>query len=311
MVRQPLTRIITIAIICTAALFLILSHFRNSSSIDQDSSSIPEEVGAFAPLVPRPVQGCKVTKLSMLYGDHVFPQLEHALLSHRRQSEIWGCGNEVLQRDLGAHKLFSKQYYLMSAMLRELAKPIEERQQWLMWADADSIIINPALSPAIFLPPAHLEDVYGLVSADHNGLNTGVFYLKVHPKSLDLLTQTVAYPLMRPEDDLGWFSEQAAMAKVIDSIEASHNATSYPGIVWMPRVWFNAYQFESHFEGQTGTMLAHFAGLGDKRLTHMTKWLEVIEQTPDKWQNPLRKTFYKSAIKDFWTDFERNHTKVD
>lgn len=83
-----------------------------------------------------------------------------------------------------------------------------------------------------FLPPEHLDHVYALVTADHNGLNNGVFYLKVHPSSVDLLTQIAAYPLAHPEDDLGWFGEQAAMARVIKSTEERHkNISDLSGIV--------------------------------------------------------------------------------
>ncbi len=70
----------------------------------------------------------------MLYGDEdlVFAQREAALESHRRHSERWGCGFEILKRKLTGRKLYSKHYYLLSTLLRELAKPAEERRQWLM-----------------------------------------------------------------------------------------------------------------------------------------------------------------------------------
>lgn len=94
------------------------------------------------------------------------------------------------------------------------------------------MVLNPALSPCVFLPPERLENIYALVTADHNGLNNGVFYLKVHTSSIDLLTRIIDYPLSHPEDDLGWFGEQAAMAKVIKSIETTHQDPFEPsGIV--------------------------------------------------------------------------------
>jgi len=68
----------------------------------------------------------------MLYGAHKFIQLEHALESHHRHSQRWGCGFETLDRDLTSRKLYSKHYYLMLTMLHELAKPPEERQEWLL-----------------------------------------------------------------------------------------------------------------------------------------------------------------------------------
>lgn len=245
----------------------------------------------------------------MLYGSHKFSQLENALLSHKRHTERWGCKFEELEYDLTTGRLFSKQYFVMSTMLQELAKPEEERQQWLMWVDADSIVLNPALSPEVFLPPDHLKDVYALVTGDQNGLNAGVFYLRVHPSSLDLLTQAVDYPAAHPDEDLGWFGEQAAMANVIKSIEASpKKTTTYPGIVWVPRIWFNAYQFEHGFEGEPGNAMVHFAGMGETRLGHMQEWLDELQQNQTKWEKPLNETFYETAIPEFWKDFEANKT---
>lgn len=75
---------------------------------------------------------CSVTKVSMLYGAHKFEQLEAALDSHRRHGERWGCGFESLDRDLTDRKLYSKHYFLLSMMLRELSRPEEERQKWLL-----------------------------------------------------------------------------------------------------------------------------------------------------------------------------------
>jgi hypothetical protein len=68
----------------------------------------------------------------MLYGAHKFSQLENALELHHRHSQRWGGGFEMLDRDLTSRKLYSKHYYLMSIMLRELAKLPEERQEWLL-----------------------------------------------------------------------------------------------------------------------------------------------------------------------------------
>jgi hypothetical protein len=89
------------------------------------------------------------------------------------------------------------------------------------WVDADSILINPAMSPTIFLPWERLEYVFALVTADHQGLNNGIFYLKVHQSSIDFLGQIVDYPLAHYCEELGWLGEQAAMENVIKSMETA------------------------------------------------------------------------------------------
>jgi hypothetical protein len=254
-------------------------------------------------------QTCDLIKCSMLYGAHKYPQLEAAVASHRRHSERWNCGFRNLEYDLTSRKMYSKEYFVLSTILEELAKPDDQRKEWVMWADADSIILNPALSPEVFLPPQHLKEVFALVTADREGLNAGVFYLRVHAKSVDLLTQTVAYPLDYPDVDLGWFGEQAAMANVIKAMEAGPQPQEqYPEIAWLPHAWFNAYQSEDSFEGQPGDMLVHFAGLGATRLSHMQKWLEEIKHNTAKWEIPLDQTIYNEAIPEFWKAFEKNGT---
>lgn len=75
---------------------------------------------------------CSVMKVSMLYGDHKFNQLEAALNSHRTHCERWGCEFRTLDRDLSDRKLYSKHYFLLSTLLHELSKPEGERQSWLL-----------------------------------------------------------------------------------------------------------------------------------------------------------------------------------
>jgi hypothetical protein len=177
------------------------------------------------------------------------------------------------------------------------------------WVDADSIIVNPAISPCAFLPPDTIDNVYALVTADHNGLNNGIFYLKVHPSSLDLLTNTIAYPLVHPEEDLGWFGEQAAMAHVINATESRHeSAGTLSGIAWVPRDWFNNYEFEHGFEGKPGSFLVHFAGLAETRLQHMANWLAELGQNQAKWEIPIEDTPYRDSIPEFWTKYAESST---
>lgn len=147
------------------------------------------------------------------------------------------------------------------------------------------------------------------MAADENGLNDGVFYLRVHPSSLDLLTQTAAYPLENPEEDLGWFGEQAAMARVIKAAEARHKAANEPsGIAWVPRRWFNSYEREERFEGEPGSFLVHFAGMGETRLYHMAKWLDELQTNQAKWEVPFEHSIYKDDVPAFWNEYTANMT---
>lgn len=271
---------------------------------------VPEPEPTFTPQHNR--SECSLMKCTMLYGAHKYPQLEAAVDSHRRHSERWGCGFQNLEYDLTNRRLYSKQYSILSAILHEMTIPEDQRKKWLMWVDADSIVLNPAISPEHFLPPENLKDVWALLTADKNGLNAGIFYLKVHPDSVDFLTQVVAYPLDYPDIDLGWFGVQAAMSKVLEAMKADpRRRDALAGVAWIPRTWINAYQGERIFEGKPGDLMVHFAGLGATRLSLMAKWLDELVQHPAKWEVPLGKTRYEKAVPGFWNQFVSNSTRID
>lgn len=101
----------------------------------QTSTVVSTSSRADPPPDPTPAPerpSCVVTKVSMLYGSHKYPQLEGAVDSHRRNSERWGCGFEELREDVTDRKLYSKHYFLLSTLLGELSQPPEQRQHWLM-----------------------------------------------------------------------------------------------------------------------------------------------------------------------------------
>lgn len=136
-----------------------------------------------------------------------------------------------------------------------------------------------------------------------------MFYLRVHQSSVDILTRIIDYPLAHPEDDLGWFGEQAAMAKVIESIEAEHLEFRSPsGIVWVPRTWINSYEFEHGFEGEPGSFMVHFAGLAETRISHMAAWIDELRDNQAKWEIPLEDLSLKDDIPDFWKEYASNAT---
>ncbi|KYG41379.1 glycosyltransferase family 34 protein [Acidomyces richmondensis BFW] len=204
--------------------------------------------------------------LSMLYGSYNFPQLEAALDLHRRHCERWGYRFECLTQPLTARKLYSKPYFLLLTMLTELSKSMEERHEWLI-----------------------------------------LFYLKINQYSLDLLTQIVDYPMAHPDIELGWSADQAAMERVIRSMEIQlKDQDRPPGIAWVPREWFNTFEFEHGFEGQPGHFIVHFPGLGETRISHMAQWLNVLQQNQQEWEISPEYTFYAEDVPRFWNEFAAN-----
>ncbi len=172
--------------------------------------------------------------------------------------------------------------------------------------DADTIILNSAIPSEIFLPPPDLEDVHFVGAKDHNGLNTGVIFVHVHPWSVSMLTDALAYPKYRPNVDLGSNADQESMAKIMTNDGAEPPGTDYrDGVVYLPRDWINAYQFSHGYEGKKGSFLVHFPGLGTDRLSHMEGWLALVEEQPSAWEVPLGQTAYSKDTSTFWNSIRQ------
>jgi galactosyl transferase GMA12/MNN10 family len=164
------------------------------------------------------------------------------------------------------------------------------------WVDADSIIINPALPVEIFLPPHDFANVHFLVTKDHNGLNTGIFFVRVHEWSVKMMAKALAYPMFQTDVDLGTSADQAAIARIFNETEFS------PNVLYQPRVWYNTYEFHHGFEGQQGDLLVHFPGLEEDRWRLMSDWLDTVEgPKAQDWETTLARTRYPEQIDRFWT----------
>jgi hypothetical protein len=125
-----------------------------------------------------------------------------------------------------------------------------------------------------------------------------MFFIKVHPWSLTLLLNALGYEHHQPTIDLS-FLEQTSLYLELNSTENQHN------VLYMPRPWFNAYEFHHAFEGERGDMFVHFPGLEDERWPHMQRWLDVLEgpEAVD-WEVGFERTEYPVRIEGFWNAVE-------
>lgn len=192
---------------------------------------------------------------------------------------------------------WNKPTYLLSLVIEELAKPPQERLEWLVyglshpfptgcrlliariqvntphqrWADADTIILNKEIPLDIFLPPPDMEQIHCVVSKDHNGLNTGVLFLQVHQWTVSFLIETIGYPLYQPEQDLGSSADQTSMDRVLSkTIDGPEGKGYQDGWIYTPRSWTNAYEWGRDFEGHVGTLLIHFPGMSIAKMAPTT-----------------------------------------
>jgi len=197
---------------------------------------------------------------------------------------------------------------------RQPQLPPSNRLYLSRWVDADSIIINPALSLDIFLPPSDFPDIHFLAAKDENGLNAGIFFIEVHEWSIRVISKALAFPMFRPEVDLSYL-EQTAIAYVINETEFRD------GVLYQPRIWWNTYEFHHGYEGRAGDLLVHFPGLEDDRWNHMKNWLDIVEgPQAAEWELPLAETRYPEELDRFWTllrlarttlEYTNEHIKLD
>lgn len=172
------------------------------------------------------------------------------------------------------------------------------------WGDADSVILNPNIPLSLFLPPADLSHVNFVGTRDWNGLNNGVFFLRVHPWSISMLTSAMSYPICHPDQDLGANVEQEGMRLTFARPSGGQNDLGWKsGVVYMPKQWFNTYEMammgeqwqeenegkividypglslRHYYEGQRGNMLVHCPGVNhDQRQSLMLDWIDLIEK---------------------------------
>lgn len=183
-----------------------------------------------------------IAKVSMLYGDPN-PVYERALQSHIEHGRRHGYPIKVLRQKL-LGRLWTKPAYLLSIVLDELSKPVEQRIKWIFWFDADTFLVNPEIPLEVFLPPEPaFSNIHFLCGNDHNGLNDGAFLLRVNDFALHMLAASLSVETFRPEVDLK-YSEQSAIEHVVlaGDVYRPWDGTRYiDGYAQIPQRWMNAY----------------------------------------------------------------------
>ncbi|RDW70879.1 uncharacterized protein DSM5745_08390 [Aspergillus mulundensis] len=312
---QPRRRRLPLIVILIISLVFVLG-FRLCSGAGRLSG--PWRIAPPSLSLSVPPRGRRITKASMLYGPRN-AIYERALQSHARHAERWGYGMEVLRHEI-AEGYWNKPSYLLALVIRELGRAVGERVEWFMWVDADSIIINPLIPLELFLPPdssspssrgssgpgpGPLDTIHLVATKDHKGLNTGIFFIRVHEWSVRFLIESLAYPTYNPSTDLGVQVDQSAMERVL-------NGSAYRGnVTYLPRPWINAYEWKHAFEGRKGDMLVHFPGLDGERWAHMRRWLDVVEVGGGGWSVPVEQTGFGDGARVFWERVERGRRIVE
>ena len=240
----------------------------------------------------------RIGKCTVLFSGNDF--WERCIRTHERHDKVNGYRLHILRQQL-IDDVWSKPAYILSLLLREMSKPKSERLDWLFWVDADTVILNPMVPIETFLPPqgTEFDDIYLMYSMDWNGLNNGVFPIRVNEWAVQLFSGIVAYRHFKPDDPLV-FRDQSAMNELM------REPQNVKHIIQAPQRWFNAYQGEHNetlqaYQVRRGDLLVHFAGI-PARETVMHYWLQRAEQHLDDWEIPVKSTSYPQEARDFWNE---------
>jgi len=231
---------------------------------------------------------------------------ERALFTHFYHATLHAYPFHILRTPILAD-IWSKPAYILSHLLHELAKPPGERAQWLFWFDADTIILNAKIPLHVFLPPATFDDVNLLVGHDWNGLNNGVYPIRVHPWSVELLTTILTYPIYKPEEPLP-LRDQTAMANILQMPRFKRHTAV------VPMHWFNAYHrvinaSAEDMMAKPGDLLVHLAGVPD-RFAVMEEWLRKVEDKIGGFEVEYAELGLREEIGAFWRGFEAERKRV-
>ena len=228
------------------------------------------------------------------------PVYERALRTHDSHNQMHNYPLYINRQSI-LDDVWTKPAWILALILRELARPPVERLEWLFWMDADTVLLNPHIPISAFLPPESggFDDVNLVVVHDWNGLNNGVFAIRVCRWSVQLLTAVLAFPHDRPDFFL-LFRDQSAMDELLKEREFKRHT------VEAPQRWFNAYQGEHNetlapFQVRRGDFLVHFAGVGDRE-QRMRYWLDRAEQHLPDWEIEYKQTSYPMEVREFWAE---------
>ncbi|KAK5946659.1 hypothetical protein PMZ80_000802 [Knufia obscura] len=268
LLRPRLTHLIASSILILAILSLVTFH---RPAQDYYSSLSPPHTTNINTNTTHPA---KIGKVSMLVNSAATnPTYQRALKTHTRHASQHSYPTFLLHHDINTG-YWNKIYYLLQILLSELAKPESQRLTFLFWHDADTILLNPSFALESFLPPPHMDKIDLILSKDLNGLNNGLFLVRVSRDMAEYTGRVAAYHYFNPEVDLPW-PEQVAMQLVLNQTDDYHDR-----VVYMPQHLFNAYTADV----EPGHLLVHFAGVAD-RDEKMEGWMDRMEG--GEWDVPV------------------------
>lgn len=151
----------------------------------------------------------------------------------------------------------------------------------------------------MFLPREDsFPDIHFIAGRDWNGLNYGVFFVRVSEWSIKFLTQVATFPQSRPDVDTSEDIDIDAMWWVLDQPENQDH------VAYQPRSWYNGYDLgdQGISEIYEGDMQVHLVGVDSepRKEAAVHWWLSKIEKSPQTMHMPLAASGYPEKVQMFW-----------
>ncbi|PSN60102.1 hypothetical protein BS50DRAFT_507207 [Corynespora cassiicola Philippines] len=242
----------------------------------------------------------KFGKVTASFGDPD-PPYEAAIASHALHNEIHGYPHFILREHM-IRGLWSKHGWIMTIIGQELAKPEDQRLKWLMWHDRDTVLMNPQIPLDIFVPPeSQFSNIHLVVTNDRNGLNNGVFMVRVSQWAFKLFASALSIREYQPDIPLK-YTEQSGMEEAIKRPWWGNS------VAYVPQRWFNGYLPDEKAlrkgapaVSRPGSLLIHFASNRDGlRPERMSLWGEIAKNRTVQWDKPVNQTGYLEEIAAYW-----------
>jgi hypothetical protein len=188
----------------------------------------------------------------------------------------------------GRQIFFMKLYSVIEKMIEGLKS---KKYDWIFWVDSDVIILNPNIKLEAFLPNDNMSNIHIISAIDYLGkkqyccgLNAGIFFIRVHEWSLNLLMRAISYPYFNKEKDIHHSDQTSLNNVLIESNETEH-------YVIVPQQWFNNRHIKK------GDFLFHIMGFGSKNKNETFKKFLNETKNDEGWYSKTNEEMRKEVLK--------------
>jgi len=175
----------------------------------------------------------------------------------------------------------------------------EKKYDWVFWVDSDVVLCNPNIKLESFLPDDNMSNIHLIASDDINGLNAGVFLIRVHPWSLNFIMRAMSYSYYVRDKGLKYADQSSMNNVLVGDEELDH-------YIIVPQNWFNSYIGLN----KSGDFLLHLAGHVNKDDEAETFRDHI--KNDSSWYGKTSKAMRKEVLKYYrLSSEEQHHIKIE